>query len=221
MLTKQEYEEYWFTWNYFTTYPASSLIMFLQMFPFETISFKTVEYLNYLNHENIPNLYYHNKYDIIKPNDLIIYLLIEQCIILAYESKKTFMNKLYYLFEYIYNMYKIVIIGSDILESIFSRIFNNYSFYKCNKKYDLKDIINRLKENSIPIIYTSNDFYYYKIKCYWFFNPIIYNEYYIKNIQKQNIKILPDHLEALFKLKKPLKIRSKSRKERHRPKLYL
>ena len=216
MLTEKEYDEYWFTWNYFTAYPDASLIMFLQMFPFETISFKTLKYLNYLNNENIPNLYYY--YNIIKPNDLIIYLLVKQCIILNYESEKTFMNKLYYLFEYIYNMYKIVIIDSDILESIFSRIFNNYSFYKCNKKYDLKDIINRLQENSIPIIYTSKGFYY-KIKCY--FDPIICNEYYIKNIQKQNIKILPDHLEALFKLKKPLKIRSKSRKERHRPKLYL
>jgi len=215
MLTDEEYEEYCFTWNYFTAYPNASLTRFLQMFPLKKISRETLKYLNYLNPENIQKPYYYNT---LKCNDLIVDLIVKQFIIFAYESEKTFMNKLYYLFEYIYNMYNIVIIDSDILESIFSRIFNNYSFYKCNKKYDLKDIINRLKENSIPIIYTSKGFYY-KIKCY--LDPIICNEYYIKNIQKQNIKILPDHLEALFKLKNPLKIRSKSRKERYRPKLYL
>jgi hypothetical protein len=184
VLTDKEYEEYWFTWNYFTAYPDASLIMFLQMFPYETISRETLKYLNYLNPENIQKPYYYNK---LKCNDLIIDFLVKQFIISAYESKKTFMNKLYYLFEYIYNMYNIV-------------------------------IINRPKENSIPIINTSKD---YTIKCYWSVNRFIYSEYYKKNIQKQNIKILPDHLEALFKLKKPLKIRSKSRKERHRPKLYL
>jgi hypothetical protein len=183
-LTEQEYDEYWFTWNYFTAYPDASLIMFLQMFPFKKISRETVEYLNYLNPENIQKPYFYNK---LKCNDLIIDFLVKQFIISAYESKKTFINKLYYLFEYIYNMYNIV-------------------------------IINRPKENSIPIINTSKD---YKIKWYWSLNRFIYSEYYKKNIQKQNIKILPDHLEALFKLKNPLKIRSKSRKERHRPKLYL
>jgi hypothetical protein len=227
---KTNYKEYFFTWNYFTVYPDSSLIMFLQMFPFETISRETLKYLNYLcNYELNKALADLLGLKKIKCTDLISYLLFKKYIYFSwYNDKNSCMDKLDYIFNYIFYSYQISTISGKILVIIFN--YNTYLVDKILAKCLLKDIVAVIKNNGmtlliisrllIPMFYT-NSFYNEQnvmlMNIYLFLLPNTYKSF--KSIIYTNYQIHINHLTGLLKLKNTSKCRKT--KPRNKPKLYL